>query len=352
MLLILLTAILILSVSYLVHNYLYAKTDMRCYQRSFSVPNKRGAMGNLFSNCFRPSARPTFRPQSSLPNYESKRLDGSPISKSPPIYEGKRLSGSPIFKSSTRVESLVDDVSNLQLDHGTSPPGFSSQFPVIPSCANEICENAWADEEDPTEVFAKAFDIEITRRDLQTLDFGRWLNDEVINFYLSLIVQRSKQYPGLPKVYAFNTFFLKSLKAGGYSRVRRWTKNVDIFSYEILLVPVHLGNHWCLAVIDLIGKEMNYYDSLGGTNDECLNALKRYIQEEHMDKKKAAIDLSGWKFRCPRNIPKQMNGSDCGVFACCFAEHLSMQKELKFDQRVMSYYRQRMVYEIVNMDLL
>ena len=39
--------------------------------------------------------------------------------------------------------------------------------------------------------------------------------------------------------------------------------------------------HWCLAVIDLENKEIRYYDSMGGNNQKCLNALKEYLLEEH-----------------------------------------------------------------------
>ena len=42
--------------------------------------------------------------------------------------------------------------------------------------------------------------------------------------------------------------------------------------------------HWCLAVIDLANKEIRYYDSMGGNNQKCLNALKTYLVEEHMGK--------------------------------------------------------------------
>ena len=64
---------------------------------------------------------------------------------------------------------------------------------------------------------------------------------------MNLLVQRSKD-PGLPSVETFNTFFYPKLRSNGYSSVRRWTKKIDIFSVDILLVPVHLGVHWCLSV--------------------------------------------------------------------------------------------------------
>ena len=47
-----------------------------------------------------------------------------------------------------------------------------------------------------------------------------------------------------------NTYFYTKLLSGGYSSVRNWTKNVDIFSYGLLLVPIHLDLHWALVVVD------------------------------------------------------------------------------------------------------
>lgn len=70
---------------------------------------------------------------------------------------------------------------------------------------------------------------------------------QVINFYMNLLVERSKD-PSLPSVNTLNTFFYPKLRGSGYSAVRRWTKKMDIFSKDILLVPVHLGVHWCLSV--------------------------------------------------------------------------------------------------------
>lgn len=99
----------------------------------------------------------------------------------------------------------------------------------------------------PHEVLSEGFGLSLRRKDLQTLSNLNWLNDEVINFYMNLLVERSKD-PSLPSVNTFNTFFYPKLRSSGYSAVRRWTKKMDIFSKDILLVPVHLGVHWCLSV--------------------------------------------------------------------------------------------------------
>ncbi len=53
-----------------------------------------------------------------------------------------------------------------------------------------------------------------------------------------------------------------------------------------------------------------------------------------------------------KNIPQQMNGSDCGMFACKFAEYLSRDAEVTFSQEDMPYFRKRMVFEIVTNRLI
>ena len=47
-----------------------------------------------------------------------------------------------------------------------------------------------------------------------------------------------------------NTYFYTKLNAGGYAAVKNWTKNVDIFSYSLLLIPLHLDLHWALVIVD------------------------------------------------------------------------------------------------------
>lgn len=84
-----------------------------------------------------------------------------------------------------------------------------------------------------------------------------------------------------------------------------------------------------------------------------LSALFRdYFEDEHLDKKGSELDLSGWTLECCDDVPQQNNGSDCGVFACCFAELLSRRRELRCTQHAISKYRRQMVYEILNKRLL
>ena len=36
----------------------------------------------------------------------------------------------------------------------------------------------------------------------------------------------------------------------GYAALKRWTRKIDIFAHDLILIPVHLGMHWCLAVVN------------------------------------------------------------------------------------------------------
>ena len=77
-----------------------------------------------------------------------------------------------------------------------------------------------------------AHNISITRKDLDTLRGLNWLNDEIINFYLQMIVARSKENDNWPNVYAMNTFFLPKLMKMGYDSIKRWTRKIGKFTFE------------------------------------------------------------------------------------------------------------------------
>ncbi|XP_075154447.1 ulp1 [Haematobia irritans] len=208
----------------------------------------------------------------------------------------------------------------------------------------------------PDQVLVSKFNLNITRRDIHTLCGHNWLNDEVINFYMNLLTERgevkSKSH-GLPTVYAMNTFFVPRLIQAGHAGVKRWTRKVDIFSKDILPVPVHVGGvHWCMAIIHMKNRTIKYYDSMGTPNPTVLKALEQYLKDESMDKRKQPFDTSNFLIESVQGVPRQMNGSDCGVFSCMFAEYITRNKEITFSQQNMEYFRQKMVLEIVSGELL
>ncbi|RKP39788.1 hypothetical protein BJ085DRAFT_43705 [Dimargaris cristalligena] len=202
------------------------------------------------------------------------------------------------------------------------------------------------------ELVVEAYNIPISGSDLRTLTDGQWLNDEVINFYVSMIVERSKTSDTLPQVHTFNTFFYAKLRDEGYSKVRRWSKKNDIFAKDLVVIPVHLPGHWTCAVVNVKRKRIEYYDSMLGSNPQVFKLIRGYLESEHTEKKKQPLNLSDWEDYCPKNIPRQQNGYDCGVFTCMFAEYCCREATFDFTQKQMPYLRKRMMYEIATNQLL
>ncbi|KAL9612685.1 MAG: hypothetical protein Q9167_002721 [Letrouitia subvulpina] len=94
--------------------------------------------------------------------------------------------------------------------------------------------------------------------DLERLDEGEFLNDNLIAFYLRFLEYKVEQKaPDVAKrVYIFNTFFYERLsstskgqKGINYPAVQKWTRGVDIFTYDYVVVPVNESAHWYVAII-------------------------------------------------------------------------------------------------------
>ena len=134
-------------------------------------------------------------------------------------------------------------------------------------------------------------------------------------------------------VHCFNSFFFKKLSENGYSSVRRWTRKVDIFSKNRIIIPINTNNvlcpttHWTMAVIDVRRKEIRYCDSMGGSGRYILNTLLEYLASECSDKKNDTLQRNEWKLQdMKRTIPQQNNCCDCGVFTCanCILSSLNL----------------------------
>ncbi|KAI9880916.1 MAG: hypothetical protein M1830_009984 [Pleopsidium flavum] len=95
-------------------------------------------------------------------------------------------------------------------------------------------------------------------KDLARLDEGEFLNDNLIGFYLRYLeYQLEQEHPELAeKVYFFNTYFFASLtntprgkKGINYEAVQKWTRAVDIFGYDFVVVPINESAHWYVTII-------------------------------------------------------------------------------------------------------
>ncbi|KAH9487128.1 Sentrin-specific protease 1 [Psilocybe cubensis] len=220
-------------------------------------------------------------------------------------------------------------------------------------------------------VISKFAREQVSDQDISRLRPGQWLNDEIINFYGAMILARSegsKENPtsvskdkGKAKmkaplnVHYFSSFFWTKMTQEGYDkgRLAKWTKKLDIFSKDAILIPVNHGNaHWTAASINFRQKRFESYDSMNMAKSKVFQVLRSYVNSEHMNKRNKPFNFDGWEDWAPASTPQQENGYDCGVFTCQFLESLSRGEDFfNFSQADMHYLRRRMIWEIGNSKL-
>ncbi|KNC81056.1 hypothetical protein SARC_06598 [Sphaeroforma arctica JP610] len=235
------------------------------------------------------------------------------------------------------------------------------QIPIPPD-GRERVKRVWRRRSfNDSDVVASGLQCSVTQRDLCRLDGLEWLNDSLVNMYMAMINDRANRSgASVPRVHCFNSHFLPKLRHDGYEKMQRWTKRVDLFSMEYVIVPVHRGSHWTTAIINFVEKRFEYYDSLAGGGQDVQDLLRMYLDDECMAKKGRTFPLEDWADFTPVHLtPQQDNGSDCGVFACQFSEYRSrgssgipLGQIFDFGQEQMPYFRLRMAHEILEKRLM
>jgi Ulp1 family protease len=148
--------------------------------------------------------------------------------------------------------------------------------------------------------------ITVDMSDLSCL-YGRdWINDEVLNSYISLVVSESDLNVGCT-----NSFFYNKLVRDGCETAASWQgiKNQPIDRYSMFMIPICCGVHWILAVFDFIGGQLAILDSLGGEHPEVAKRLGDFFVSQG----------GGTMPVVHPEVPMQCNGDDCGVFVMEFA---------------------------------
>ncbi|XP_072349348.1 uncharacterized protein [Scyliorhinus torazame] len=185
----------------------------------------------------------------------------------------------------------------------------------------------------------------LTMDDLSTLYGQNWLNDQVMNMYGDLVMDTVPD-----KVHFFNSFFYDKLRTKGYDGVKRWTKNVDIFNKDLLLIPIHLEVHWSLISVNVREKTITYFDSQRTLNRRCPKHIGKYLQAEAIKKNRHHF-YDDWKGYFKMNVARQNNDSDCGAFVLQFCKCLALGHPFSFTQQDMPKLRRQIYKELCNCKL-
>lgn len=156
------------------------------------------------------------------------------------------------------------------------------------------------------------------------------------------------------RTHAFSSFFYDKLKKTGHEGVKRWTKAIDLFAMDVVIVPVNLGNaHWTCAAVNIAERRFEYYDSMSQWDQSVVDNLREYIEAEHLAKKKSPLNMDEWEDWQDDETPLQQNGYDCGMFTCLAAEKLSRaDSSWDYGQPNMSYLRRKLALELVRQEIL
>ncbi|XP_060626686.2 sentrin-specific protease 7 isoform X2 [Anolis sagrei] len=121
----------------------------------------------------------------------------------------------------------------------------------------------------------------VTKEDLECLEYGEYLNDVIIDFYLRYLLLEKTPKELADRSHIFSSFFYKcltrteknseedpslSIAQRRHRGVKRWTRYVNIFSKDYIFVPVNEESHWYIAIICFPWLEEVIYE---GSPDQC-----------------------------------------------------------------------------------
>ncbi|XP_053974438.1 uncharacterized protein LOC128874118 isoform X1 [Hylaeus volcanicus] len=107
--------------------------------------------------------------------------------------------------------------------------------------------------------------IAINTEDYLCLGEDQFLNDVIIDFYLKYLTLEVLSESDQHRTHVFSSYFYKRLTsphtqavessvplspaAKRHARVQKWTKNVNIFQKDFIIIPINEHAHWFLAII-------------------------------------------------------------------------------------------------------
>ncbi|KAJ5708924.1 hypothetical protein N7493_010258 [Penicillium malachiteum] len=200
---------------------------------------------------------------------------------------------------------------------------------------------------------------EVSTDDRKRLRETEFLNDNLIAFYLRFLqdhLERTNKEVA-KRVYFFNSYFFETLKNSpsgsteiNYTGVEKWTRNINLFEYDYIVVPINESAHWYVAIICNLPKldsssqpdsqndatapkgpapgpdqpHIVSFDSLDISHYQTNKILRQYLSKESESKR--GIDISskttvkGIKGKRATNLPLQSNFYDCGLYLLAYVE--------------------------------
>ncbi|KIK50215.1 hypothetical protein GYMLUDRAFT_253165 [Collybiopsis luxurians FD-317 M1] len=192
----------------------------------------------------------------------------------------------------------------------------------------------------------------ISFRNFETIGVGRWVDDEIINYFVAKWCSRSSAVLGLSTFFASNILFqqnscLTAKRVLGLEdeiKVQRWCRSTekaqDLKDWESVFIPINENNsHWYSACINFRSQRIEIYDSL---RHVCLVNRRKPVQSrkntdimlvlmwltEVLSRLRGeTVELSNnpftaWRCDPHTEVPFQPNSYDCGIHTLWHLRHV------------------------------
>ena len=244
-------------------------------------------------------------------------------------------------KSST---GRVSDVSVLEISDDSALSSYAAASRVtLLSDQFKLCEFPPGGARDS---------VTVSVMDYKTLEQDTYLNDIIIDFYLTYLLHTVLSPEERKQVHVFSSMFYKRLTSARnnedeglspsqkmHSRVKRWTKNLNLFKKELVIVPICERSHWYLIIIikpgeiaiDAESRENGeplflVLDSLESVSGKkSVKNVRHYIKQEWLAKYpgRPEVSFSKKRMKTVRPMkPEQENFTDCGLFLLHYVEKI------------------------------
>jgi len=298
--------------------------------------------------------------------FQSPKARTSPMPKSG-LKSGSPLKSSPLKRKGANPESANEIV--IVEDDDTPPPPKKSSGRVTRSATGLVDTDKLCEFPHPV----TSSSVSVSFQDYKSLEHDTFVNDIIIDFYLTYLFYTILNEEDRPTVHLFSTMFYKRLTstpqknsvlavrerdsnlssaAKRHMRVKGWTKTVDLFSKNLLVIPICEHSHWYLIVVvrpglitipldnpeERVTKGEPFIivlDSMGGTKNAAVSNIRQYLAQEWRTRKVELADgeelpeyqelptFSSKEMRVLRpSKPEQNNYSDCGLFLLYYVEKI------------------------------
>jgi len=161
-----------------------------------------------------------------------------------------------------------------------------------------------------------------------------------LGFYLRYLQTDHTKFSEF-KYYIFDTYFYSALQSEKKDKkdVRNWTKNVDIFKYDYLLIPINTEAHWLLCAVCFarnVGEKHAPKDKPCIITLDSMNArshattikpIRDFLKDEWKEKNDTVKEFKNANLPLENpKVPRQPNGTDCGYYTLLFVDKFCQEQ--------------------------